>query len=248
MYGYVDPGSLAQGTGTALLAPLFMWVYLMISLVLLVNLLIAIFNDTYATVQGEKSQIWKLRRVFVVQTHDYAMPLPPPFNVPLFLLYGLLLPPVIIYRVIFPLKPDNDASKQLRLATGTVKKSGKGSARVSPDAGPQASAAYAAKLAAGLLPTVRSMEVEEIERKARVRFIRKRPHFEDSLSKSVDERLQDAARYAPRTRPLKPLALSLTHTSITYTGTRRVRRRSSSRSWGCSRSRTSITSKAFKTA
>ena len=40
------------------------------------------------------------------------------------------------------------------------------------------------------------IEVEEIEKKARIRFIRMRPRFEDSISKSVDERLQDAARYA----------------------------------------------------
>ena len=59
IYGYVEPGALAQGRGTALFAPAFMWLYLLLSLVLFVNLLIAIFNDTYASVQAEKSQIWK---------------------------------------------------------------------------------------------------------------------------------------------------------------------------------------------
>ena len=42
---------------SAFLAPAFMWVYLLFSLVLFVNLLIAIFNDTYTSVQTEKSQV-----------------------------------------------------------------------------------------------------------------------------------------------------------------------------------------------
>ena len=70
----------------------------------------------------------------------------------------------------------------------------KRSAKVSPDV--PKSEAHAMKLRYGLLATKRSIEVEDIEKKARIRFIRMRPHFEHSISKSVDERLQDAARYA----------------------------------------------------
>ena len=81
----------------------------------------------------------------------------------------------------------------------------KRSAKVSPDV--PKSEAHAMKLKYGLLATKGSIEVEEIEKKARIRFIRMRPRFEESISKSVDERLQDGHALLTLRRALLVLEL-----------------------------------------
>ena len=87
IYGYVEPGALAQGRGTAFITPLFMWGYLLVSLVLFVNLLIAVFNDAYNAVQEEKSRVWKMRRLLLIKSHIESLPLPAPLNIPLVLFW-----------------------------------------------------------------------------------------------------------------------------------------------------------------
>lgn len=50
LFGFYDPPSLALGQGSTMVAPIFMWIYLMTSVILFVNLLIAMFSDSYATI------------------------------------------------------------------------------------------------------------------------------------------------------------------------------------------------------
>lgn len=47
LYGFFEPGELAATPGSSSIAPLVLWVYLMVALVLFVNLLIAMFNKSF---------------------------------------------------------------------------------------------------------------------------------------------------------------------------------------------------------
>ena len=64
LLGFFEPGELAVAPGTAFIAPLCYWVYLLFSLVLFVNLLIAMFSNSYDKVTAQAEENWKLRRVF----------------------------------------------------------------------------------------------------------------------------------------------------------------------------------------
>lgn len=45
-----DPPSLVHARGTTMIAPFFMWLYLLVSVVLLINLLIAMFSNSYSAI------------------------------------------------------------------------------------------------------------------------------------------------------------------------------------------------------
>ena len=66
--GYFHPGELSAAPSGAFFAPLFLWIYLLVVLVLLINLLIAMFNDQYRTVMQDANlhgQLINVRRVMV---------------------------------------------------------------------------------------------------------------------------------------------------------------------------------------
>ena len=56
LLGFYEPGELAVAPGTALIAPMMFWVYLLISLVLLINLLIAMFSKSYGEVTEREKE------------------------------------------------------------------------------------------------------------------------------------------------------------------------------------------------
>lgn len=63
-----------------------LWVYVMISNVLLVNLLIAMMSDTYSDIKEKADVEWKFARVSsVLEAIERTHPLPPPFSLPLML-------------------------------------------------------------------------------------------------------------------------------------------------------------------
>ena len=73
--------ALAGAPGSAVATPLFMWLFVGLSLVLFVNLLIAMFNETYTSVQSQKSQEWKMQRCVLVEMFIKYPPFPAPLNI-----------------------------------------------------------------------------------------------------------------------------------------------------------------------
>jgi hypothetical protein len=84
----LDGMSTVQPTMWAV--PLFMWLYLFITIVVLVNLLIAQMSDTYSRVTSEGLLRWQFERAQLIdEFKDSKKPVPPPFNVLWFALVTL---------------------------------------------------------------------------------------------------------------------------------------------------------------
>ena len=197
IYGYVEPGALALGHGSAVFAPVFMWSYLMLSLILFVNLLIAVFNDAYATVQAEKSQYWKMSRVFLVKSHMEELPLPPPFN-----LIVLIFDPLRALWTWVRGQLQSSSSGDDDKGPGGAKGS-KSTAKVTPGSSTPARPSLpksATKVSKAMAK--QALEAEEIERRARTRLLRLQPRFEETAGSSKKDqsrlftRLQEVRDYA----------------------------------------------------
>ena len=91
LLGFFEPGELSAAPGSAFLAPLALWCYLLLTMVLLVNLLIAMFSQSYAEVMRQADTVWKQQRLAAVLSSSRAHAMPPPFNL-------LTLPPTLLYR------------------------------------------------------------------------------------------------------------------------------------------------------
>ena len=91
LLGFFEPGELSAAPGSAFLAPVFLWFYLLIQLVLFVNLLIAMFSRSYAKIMAQADENWKMKRVVQVKSYITAHECPPPFNI-------VTLPPTLLYR------------------------------------------------------------------------------------------------------------------------------------------------------
>merc|ERR1712087_143084 len=71
-------------------SPIIMWVYVGISSVILVNLLVAMFSDTYSRIKANAELEFKYQKYVRVFQYLYVVhPVPPPFNLP-FVLQGLV--------------------------------------------------------------------------------------------------------------------------------------------------------------
>ena len=91
LLGFFEPGELSAAPGSAFLAPVFLWFYLLIQLVLFVNLLIAMFSRSYAKIMAQADENWKMKRVVQVKSYITAHCCPPPFNI-------VTLPPTLLYH------------------------------------------------------------------------------------------------------------------------------------------------------
>lgn len=78
-YGPDAFDSIPQAAG---LTPLFVWFYLLISLVLFVNLLIALFNQKYVEVTSRAKENMRFLSFRDVNTYITLFAIPPPFNFP----------------------------------------------------------------------------------------------------------------------------------------------------------------------
>jgi len=73
-FNEADPG--------AYIKPTLLWVYLFITIIVLVNLLIAQMSDTYARVTEKGQLVWLFERAQLIsEFKDTKPPAPPPFNV-----------------------------------------------------------------------------------------------------------------------------------------------------------------------
>lgn len=92
VYGelFVDPPDTLDKTATAFGTPrndehgdtivlFIMAFYLLVANILLLNLLIAIFNNTFSSVQANANQIWKFQRYYLVMEYAQRPVLIPPF-------------------------------------------------------------------------------------------------------------------------------------------------------------------------
>ena len=89
VFGFYEPAMLADAPGSAFLTPFFLWTYLLFALVLLVNLLIAMFNSMYEEVMKNSDNEWKMSRVNKIKTYMMHYVVPVPFNL-LFVPFDLL--------------------------------------------------------------------------------------------------------------------------------------------------------------
>jgi len=82
MYGEFDPDQMFEWSpryGSAML-----WVYVLVSNVLLVNLLIAMMSDSYAEIKDNADVEWKFGRMnSVLETVERIHPIPPPLSLPM---------------------------------------------------------------------------------------------------------------------------------------------------------------------
>nr|CAB3267283.1 transient receptor potential cation channel subfamily M member 1-like [Phallusia mammillata] len=70
-----DPSLCVVGSW---IAPTFMTIYLLVANILLLNLLIAVFNNTYARVKSYSDKIWKFQRYLTIVEFELRPVLPPP--------------------------------------------------------------------------------------------------------------------------------------------------------------------------
>lgn len=63
----------------AWIVPVMMTIYLLVANILLLNLLIAVFNNTFARTKQESNQIWACQRYEVIMQYEAHPILPPPF-------------------------------------------------------------------------------------------------------------------------------------------------------------------------
>ena len=70
---------LHQCTTGASLAPILMALFLLMANVLLLNILIAVFNTTYARVISNAISMWKYQQYDILMAYEESSPIPPPF-------------------------------------------------------------------------------------------------------------------------------------------------------------------------
>ena len=81
MYGEFEIQQVGESSGVA--GMVMMWVYVLISNVLLVNLLIAMMAETYSKVKDNADVEWKFERVSsVLESIERTYAIPPPFSLP----------------------------------------------------------------------------------------------------------------------------------------------------------------------
>lgn len=99
MFGDYDRHTIYRQIGnqmpTAVLAPTMLWIYEFFSVVLLMNLLVALMSDTYARVTAEGEVNWQYARAGLIREYLTQSPLPAPFNVLYYALYNI---PMWFYR------------------------------------------------------------------------------------------------------------------------------------------------------
>ena len=81
IFGFFEPADIARAEGSAFLTPLLFWLYLLIALVLMTNLLIAMFNDTYVAVKDKSDEEFMMSRALKLKGYVALYAVPAPFNV-----------------------------------------------------------------------------------------------------------------------------------------------------------------------
>ena len=86
MFGIIAPQEVGSSAECAVLAPFLLWFYLLFALVLFINLLIAMFNETYVAITERSEAQWKMMRVNKVKAYYARYPVSAPFILPCLLI------------------------------------------------------------------------------------------------------------------------------------------------------------------
>ena len=97
LFGFYEPAEISTSTGSSFLAPLFLGFYMMLVAVVFINLLIAMFNQTYNQTYDYADEEWKMKRVDKVYSFMRLYPVPAPLNL-IALVYDLI---VYIVRAVY---------------------------------------------------------------------------------------------------------------------------------------------------
>jgi hypothetical protein len=79
---WYTPDDVARMDNSSLLTPLFVWIYLTITLVLVVNLLIAMFNKEFSKTMATADNTVRMQSCRQVGAYMVMYAVPPPFNLP----------------------------------------------------------------------------------------------------------------------------------------------------------------------
>ena len=89
LFGFYEPGEISSSTGASFFAPYALGFYMMLVAVVFVNLLIAMFNQTYNQTYDNADEEWKMKRVDKVYSFMRLYPVPAPLNL-IALVYDLV--------------------------------------------------------------------------------------------------------------------------------------------------------------
>jgi hypothetical protein len=90
LFGFYEPGEISSSSGASYLAVLAMAFYMMLVAVVFINLLIAMFNQTYDQTIDNAEEEWKMKRVDKVYSFMRLYPVPAPLNL-ITLVYDLVI-------------------------------------------------------------------------------------------------------------------------------------------------------------
>ena len=80
LFGFVEPGEITSSTGAAAIAVPMMTVYMMMVAVVFINLLIAMFNQTYNQKMANAEEEWRMIKVENLYSYMRLYPVPAPLN------------------------------------------------------------------------------------------------------------------------------------------------------------------------
>ena len=80
LFGFYEPGEISTSTGASVVTPFVLMFYMMLVAVVFVNLLIAMFNQTYTETYESADEEWKMKRVDKVYSFMRLYPVPAPLN------------------------------------------------------------------------------------------------------------------------------------------------------------------------
>ena len=104
IYGHIAQNPIHEYTGSALLAPFLLWLYMLMAQIGMLNLLIAVMTDTYFKVgdkNGVASASWRMSRVATNLAYIQRSSVPAPFDLPLLalrLVHKIIVTPVVCVR------------------------------------------------------------------------------------------------------------------------------------------------------
>ena len=107
IYGHISQNPIHEYTGSALLAPFLLWLYMLMAQIGMLNLLIAVMTDTYFKVgdkNGVASASWRMSRVATNLAYIQRSSVPAPFDLPLLLfrlIYNIVVTPIVLVRRCF---------------------------------------------------------------------------------------------------------------------------------------------------
>ncbi|KFM82916.1 Short transient receptor hypothetical channel 5, partial [Stegodyphus mimosarum] len=81
---YMPPMHLSPPFAKVIMKVVF-GVYMMVTVIVLINLLIAMMSNTYQRIQSQSDKEWKYGRAKLIRNMNMTLPTPPPLNIVTFI-------------------------------------------------------------------------------------------------------------------------------------------------------------------